>query len=186
MSQRPSGYQRQERDSYETPSWVTEALRPHLSLLHTIWEPACGSGAMARVLESWGVKVIATDIADGQDFLSFGRQAVDAIITNPPYALAQEFIEHALRLTTGIVAMLLRCDFDHARTRQHLFGNCPVFAKKLVLTKRIVWFDSPKAAPSFNHCWMIWDKKHEGPPALAYGPHGSNLPGIELFTSPNG
>jgi hypothetical protein len=169
MSQRPSGYQRKERDSYETPPWVTEALRPHLPPLRMVWEPACGSGAMARVLQAWGLSVIATDIADGIDFLAQEARPVDAIISNPPYALAQEFIEHALRLTK-VVAMLLRTDFDHARTRQHLFSGCSAFAKKLVLTKRIVWFDAPGAAPSFNHAWYIWDWNHQGPPTLAYGP----------------
>ena len=54
-----------------------------------------------------------------------------------------------------LVAMLLRCDYDHAGTREHLFGGCPAFALKLVLTKRIVWFDGPKAAPSFNHAWFL-------------------------------
>ena len=30
MSQRESGYERIDRDLYETPEWVTEALLPHL------------------------------------------------------------------------------------------------------------------------------------------------------------
>ena len=51
----------------------------------------------------------------------------------------------------GLVAMLLRTDFDHAASRLHLFSKCPAFTRKVVLTKRIVWFDGPKAAPSFNH-----------------------------------
>jgi hypothetical protein len=38
------------------------------------------------------------------------------------------------------------------------------------LTKRIIWFDGPKAAPSFNHAWYIWDHAHTGMPVLAYGP----------------
>jgi hypothetical protein len=47
--------------------------------------------------------------------------------------------------------MLLRTNYDHAATRQHLFSDCNAFAKKIVLTKRIVWFDGPGAPPSFNH-----------------------------------
>jgi hypothetical protein len=70
------------------------------------------------------------------------------------------------RRSMGKVAMLLRTDYDHAKGRQHLFGECPIFAKKLVLTRRIVWFDGPNAA--FNHAWYIWDWKHVGPPVLAY------------------
>jgi hypothetical protein len=167
MSQRDSGYERKERDLYETPEWVTEALLPHLPPLQEIWEPACASGKMARVLARHAQRIIrTTDIETGTDFLVETRK-VECIVTNPPYKLAQEFIEQAITLADH-VAMLLRCDFDHAKTRQHLFG--PGFAKKLILTKRIKWFEDSKGSPSFNHSWYIWDRSHQGPPTLAYGP----------------
>ena len=50
------------------------------------------------------------------------------------------FTAQALRLTApvkGFVAMLLRCDFDHAKGRAYLLADCPQFAKKIVLTRRI-------------------------------------------------
>ena len=181
MSQRDSGYARKERDLYETPEWVTEALIPHLPRLpKLIWEPAAGSGKMLRVLQKVS-EAFGTDIESGHDFLvsvpSLSRSGVDAIITNPPYELATEFCEHALELMErrrGLVAMLLRTDFDHAKSRAHLFRDCPAFAKKLVLTKRIVWFEPEPGAkgksPSFNHAWFIWDWQHKGPPTIAYGP----------------
>lgn len=178
MSQRDSGYERRERDLYETPGWVTDVVVNHIpmSLLDsTIWEPAAGSGKMAGALRLRGFKVDATDIAGDvpADFLTIGRATAAAIITNPPYEKAREFIEHALDLmrpNKGLVAMLLRTDFDHAKTRQHLFSECEQFKKKVVLTKRIKWFEESKGSPSFNHAWFIWDWKHEGPPTLAYGP----------------
>jgi hypothetical protein len=105
------------------------------------------------------------------DFLHHAppQTGISAIITNPPYALAREFIERALRFDgVRVVAMLLRTDFDHAATRAHLFAGCPMFAKKVVLTKRIRWFEDSTGSPSFNHCWMIWDRQHRGPPTLAY------------------
>ena len=172
MSQRESGFARKELDRYETPEWVTEALLPHLPTDLSIWEPAAGSGKMARVL----LAKLATDIdacGGNVDFLGMTKQpGINAIITNPPYSHARQFIERALWLTApdGLVAMLLRTDYDHAAGRQHLFSGCQQFAKKLVLTKRIVWFDGPNAAPSFNHAWYIWNWKHSGPPTLAYGP----------------
>jgi hypothetical protein len=168
MSQRDSGYQRMARDAYETPPWVTEALLPHLPAGLVVWEPACGDGRMARVLKAAGFQVVATDIVTGQDFLTMPAPApVNAIVTNPPYALAKEFIERPLTCA-DLVAMLLRCDYDHARGRVHLFGGCRAFAKKLVLTKRVVWFAGPKAAPSFNHAWFLWDRQHSGPATIAY------------------
>jgi hypothetical protein len=122
---------------------------------------------MVAALVSAGFKVTASDIASGCDFLKCSVATTDAIVTNPPYALAQEFIEHSLKLV-GLTAILLRTDFDHAKSRKHLFVGCPHFAKKLVLTKRIRWFEDSNGSPSFNHCWMIWDRKHQGPPTLAY------------------
>jgi hypothetical protein len=98
------------------PGWVTEALLPHLPERRTIWEPAAGSGKMSRELEGFAGTVISSDIAEGQDFLTFEGFDGGAIITNPPYELATEFIERALFLTasSGLVAMLLRTDFAHA------------------------------------------------------------------------
>ena len=172
MNQRASGYARQERDEYETPEWVAHALVPHFPRRAVITEPALGTGKLARAISNAGFIVIGRDITHGHDFLK-EFETEEAIVTNPPFGLATEFIAHALARTEaadGFVAMLLRTDFDHAKTRQHLFGSRKQFAKKLVLTKRIVWFERPGAAPSFNHAWFIWDWKHEGPPVLAYGP----------------
>jgi hypothetical protein len=182
MSQRDSGYARKGRDFYRTPEWVTLALLPHLPRKPAIvWECASGDGAMLEPLRTGGAHVTATDITGGCDFLATDRpieSRCDAIITNPPYEQATAFCEHALALMerpAGLVAMLLRTDFDHAKSRAHLFRDCPAFAKKLVLTKRIVWFaednGKPKAAPSFNHAWYIWDWRHEGAPTIAYGPN---------------
>lgn len=185
MSQRESGYARKERDLYETPEWVTEALIPALTPKpDEVWECAAGSWQMANVLARH-MRCFPTDIhlddgtLNGTDFLKVSEppKGVHGIITNPPYELATEFCEHALRLmepVNGMVAMLLRTDFDHAKSRTHLFRDCPAFAKKLVLMKRIAWFveenGRPKASPSFNHAWYIWDWRHQGPPTISYGP----------------
>jgi hypothetical protein len=177
MSQRISGYVRQANDSYQTPSWVTDALVPHVrSLALHIWEPAAGSGKMVDALSNAGFRVVATDITTGVDFLkcdALPSDAIQAVVTNPPFSDAQEFIEHALDLTRpvgGVVAMLARVDYDSAKTRRHLFGECPAFATRLVLTKRIKWFADSKGSPSFNHCWFLWDWQHTGKPTIDYAP----------------
>lgn len=177
MSQRDSGYERKERDLYETPPWATAALVPHLPERlkpgMCVYEPAAGSGKMVRALGNAGFLVDADDISEGCDFLKCERADFSAIITNPPYELATKFIDRALDLqrnVSGIVAMLLRTDFDHAKTRERLFAKHPAFHKKVVLTKRIKWFEDSKGSPSFNHAWFIWDWQHQGAPTLAYAP----------------
>lgn len=184
MSQRDSNYERRPHDLYETPDWVTAALLPHLPSRPVgsfIWEPACGSGQMCVSLSSRMplAFVYGTDIRAGIDFLATKEPPgpAEAIITNPPYTHAAEFVAHALRLMEpggGVVAMLLRTDFAHAKSRQHLFRDCPAFYRKVELLKRITWFQ-PKPgergkSPSENHAWFIWDWKNEAPATLGHGP----------------
>ena len=76
-------------------------------LPHRLWEPACGPGAIVRVLRAAGHDVIASDLVDygcddsivGVDFLMETRapEGVKAIVSNPPYKLAAQFVAHGLR-----------------------------------------------------------------------------------------
>jgi len=180
-----SGYRRQKRDLYETPSWVTELLLPQIPRdIRTIWECACGSGQMASVLRAAGFDVVGTDIAMGHDFLDETQRcrfrAVDGVVTNPPYGrrhtLAVAFVENCMaamrRDEIRLTAMLLPAEFDYSHTKQHLFSECPFFARKLVITRRIVWFQSDdpdkREAPKNNHAWFIWERHHEGRPQIFY------------------
>lgn len=188
MSQRNSEYTREDLDRYITPAWCTLAVMPHLPVAGAIkvWEPAAGTGAMVDALRSEArFSVLGTDISPVSSFACRDFLSVTAgewtdqfglLITNPPFNLATEFIEQALRLTAnqrGVVAMLLRADFDHAKSRSHLYADNPTWAKRVVLTRRIVWFvdeatGKPKASPSVNHVWHIWSHRHEGPATTAY------------------
>jgi hypothetical protein len=179
---RHSGRKRQPRDLYQTPPSATLALVPHLPRrVRTIWECACGDGHLAAALRSCGYEVVASDIDTGTDFLSCQGvpPGVDAVITNPPYrspdgkVILNQFIEHALNLmqpTGGLVAMLLPNDSDTAKRRPHFFGDCPSYAKKVIVTERIVWvgLEGPNAAPKANHAWFVWDWRHRGPMLTVY------------------
>lgn len=174
MSQRPSGWERKAWDLYVTPAWVTEALIPHLPWTGgPCWEPAAGTGAMVEVLGKHFDNVLATDAQQSESFFGFGCAGeARAIITNPPFDQAQKFAEHALELMEpcrGMVALLLRVDFDSAKTRAHLFDDHPAWCKKVVLLKRIMWFKGEKS-PSYNHSWFLWSWRHEGPATIAYAP----------------
>ncbi len=88
-------------DFFPTPAWATHALIENERFDGTIWECACGDGAMARVLEEAGYKVRATDLYGrgygeaGVDFLKSVRK-VDNIVTNPPYNVAEAFVAQGL------------------------------------------------------------------------------------------
>lgn len=85
-----------------------------------------------------------------------------AIITNPPYGLVDETVRRAIDLMRpahGLVAMLLKSDWDWARTRADLFAPGAGLALRLALVGRVTWIDPVpgKAGPSENHAWFVWD-----------------------------
>jgi hypothetical protein len=60
-----------------------------------------------------------------------------------------------------MLARLLPCDFDSAKTRARYFGDCPEFVGKIVLRERIVWFprsDGIREAPKENSAWFLWER----------------------------
>lgn len=84
-----------------------------------VWEPACGPGAIVSVLRASGRRVVATDLVDygcpdsegRRDFLMemSAPAGVEAIVTNPPFKLAEEFVTRARQLVPRVY-MLLAAD----------------------------------------------------------------------------
>ena len=81
-------------DYYATDPKALELLLEQESFAKNIWEPACGEGHLAKVLEAKGYNVYSTDLIDrgfgvgGKDFLGHNGIFDGDIITNPPYKLS--------------------------------------------------------------------------------------------------
>jgi len=152
---------RRKLDFYATPVDVTHALMGFLDLpKQTIWEPACGDGAMSTVLESYGHKVISSDIRDSgygikdTDFLAESI-ICDAIITNPPFAISAEFISHALS-QAKTVAMVFKSQYWHAKKRTPLFRDNPP-AYILALNWRPDFRGGELGgSPTMEVLWTVW------------------------------
>jgi hypothetical protein len=117
-------------DLYETPPVAPEALASVEKIPHMVWEPAAGPGAIVRVLRAHGHAIIASDLIDygglhfARDFPGeIGMTAgVEAIVTNPPFKLAEAFVEHALQLCP-LVIILLRLAFLESERRCSILEN---------------------------------------------------------------
>jgi hypothetical protein len=100
-------------------------------LPHRIWEPACGPGAIVKVLREAGHEVIASDIKDygcpnstTADFLTTTRAPDDCLLalTNPPFRRINEFIVHGLKLVPRVI-VLARLALLESEKRAPLFAN---------------------------------------------------------------
>jgi len=190
-----SGYDRNPRDFYATPDWVTAALLKHVAFRGKIWEPCCGDGAISLVLQAGGYTVVSTDIAErgfgtaGIDFLTCQTVPAGccAIVTNPPYGdtgshvgqtkssqAMLHFMRHALDITEamrGQLALLVRLNWLAGKRAAEMMSAAP-FAATIILTRRIRWFEMGEHTNTaqHHHAWVVFDYAHPPgtPPALLY------------------
>lgn len=133
-------------DDFPSPPWSVRALTrivlPALSYSikgQHVHEPASGRGIMAAVLEDEGARVTASDIhryADGRSLDLLGSYVgegidvvsldADAVITNPPFAIALQFAQRALTQARAAVAFLCRSNWaEGVRRYEGLFRDQP-------------------------------------------------------------
>lgn len=162
-------YVRAESDFYATPPECTVALANAFGELlpAPVWEPACGDGAISKVLEQQGLTVYSTDLRDtgygagGIDALTFVPHGVKSAITNPPFSLAVEFINR-LRLLHIPFALLLKSTFWHAKSRADLFRTSAPYAVCPMLW-RPNFAPDRGTSPTMDVCWTVWgDKPYPG------------------------
>ena len=175
------GPKRIANEFYPTPPEATRALLSVETFVGSIWEPACGEGAIASVLLEAGHKVVATDLVEygfgisGIDFLKELRPRAKHIVTNPPYGsgLADAFAEKALAfaaVTGGTVAMLLNMASLSHRRRTAWWKQKP--PARLYAIDDIVCWPSHRYGPApeyftkHRYIWAVWTPNHQGPSAF--------------------
>ena len=165
-------------DLYETPVEATLALLRAEKIPTHVWEPAAGRGAIVNVLRDHGHMVYASDLIDYEqldqlarvDFLLEYRAPVgcDAIVTNPPYRLVDEFVRHAIKLAPKKVCFLLRLAYLEGISRDDVFDTLArvhVFKNRLPRMHRDGW-EGPKSTSSIAFAWFVWEADHVGPTQL--------------------
>lgn len=166
---------RPEHDFYRTPPGAVRALLGVESFPDIIWEPACGDGAISEVLVSRGFSVVSSDLIDrgygrsGVDFLLSTGAKADAIITNPPFKLAQEFIVHAISLGVDKVALLLKLSFLEGISRSKFLERSPlkrvwVFRERLSMTRA----GTKQGSGMIAFAWFVWEKGYTGVPTIGW------------------
>lgn len=161
---------RQPYDFYETPRYTIQSLLDVHKIEYPVLEPCAGTLAISRMLtEGDPYEVYTNDInplastQTHQDYLKTKIQAnwMETIITNPPYSLAQEIIEKALKdvAEDGEVIMLLRLNFLGAQKRKKFWQNTPL-KHIYVLSKRPCFLN--KKSDMTEYAWFIWQKGYKG------------------------
>ncbi len=148
-------------DFYPTEPLFTEILCEEEKFSGLIWEPACGDGAISKVLDQYGYKVLSTDkykhgFGKKLDFLTQYYGPVDNIVTNPPSCLFDDFLTQALSVSNRKVAFLFGSFIlSSSKSRYEKFFKENPPAKVIIILNRMKVFGE---SSQFAHCWAIWDK----------------------------
>lgn len=176
-------------DFIPTPPWATRAFLAVSQIRYEIegaevLECACGMGHISEVLKEAGAVVTSTDLVDRGypdtvegDFLKndWPDGSFDWVITNPPYALSDDFVREMWRLArVGVVLHVRTGWLTGVKRHRDLLSVLPVshvymHAKNVPATQNKV---IRRGSNNFNHSWVVWRKSrsHLLPTTLSFIP----------------
>ena len=171
---------REKNDFYATNPHALEIAMPIFkSILHkNVWECACGQGHLSEVLKSNGYNVKSTDLVDRgygevQDFLTCNDKFDGDILTNPPFKLAEQFVEKSFELINegNYVIFFLKVQFLESKSRKQMFEKYPL--KYLIVNSerqqcaKDADFEHLKATTQC-YCWYVFQKGYTGEPIIKW------------------
>ena len=187
--------ERVEYDFYATDPKAVEKLLLKYSINgNKILEPCVGNGNIADTVKKFyktEIDITGVDIVDRgypntivQDFLTWQTdEKFEAIITNPPYSLAKEFVEKGIKLLTdetedtcnGQMAMFLKIQFLEGAKRKELFEKYPPKYIYVFRNRMATWNNGEPLDPNGKrwattmcHAWFIWGKGSTTEPIIRW------------------
>ena len=182
MSSTLRGYDRHKSDYYVTPDWIIDELFDSIPELfeemdgRIALDPCAGGGIVngtqafgmpyPEALKRQGWKTIHTmDVREDSlaeikhDFLQWDTKIdYDLIITNPPFAIAEEITRKALSLAdpeSGKVIMLQRLNWLGSASRDDFFTQYP--PSFIVMHAKRPSFGGTTSTDSVEYAHFIWD-----------------------------
>ena len=175
-------------DYYATPYQATEMLLDEVKFSGNFLEPCVGGGHIVDVIKKYYPDecIYGVDLVDRgypntlvADFLKYDflGQKFDNVVTNPPYSLAQEFLEKSMEVVNdgGKIAMFLKIQFLEGAKRREMFKKYPPKYIYVFVKRQAPWNNgSPvdeKGKPwSSTMCfaWFVWEKGFTGEPIVRW------------------
>lgn len=163
------------RDMFQTPRYGTRLLLPFLKPNTMIWEPACGVGRMAEVLEAqhaiWKSDIhpqpnssVLDAYPEKFDFLEQTKndvwmKQIDYIVTNPPFSKKKAFYDKCMyyyRQCGTPFALLIPADYSGWIIKAVHEDMC----QKIIPTRRIDYItptglSGKKSTAQFHSMWLV-------------------------------
>ena len=165
---------RKKSDFYETPYTLTRKFLDveYFNKNSTICEPACGGGAITRVLkEYWEDDKIT--VYDKETNFLWEMGEYDYVLTNPPFSIAFEFIQRAKLVAKSKFALLLPLSYLHGKKRyDEIYSDKTYGLKKVyVFTRYPMLGENLREDGKYNtgmmvYAWFVWENGYSGQPMV--------------------
>lgn len=167
---------REENDFYATnPMALKLFLENYKELNKNVWECSCGQGHLSEELKKHNYNVYSSDLIDrgygdvGIDFLkpSGITKWNGDILTNPPFNLAEKFVERGMELLDegNKLILFLKIQFLEGQNRKKMYETYPpkyVYChSSRQQCSKDGRFDLYKATTQF-YAWYVWEKGYSG------------------------
>jgi len=182
---------REAHDWYVEPEWVSRRFFEEEKFERGILDPACGGGNIVKSARALGLHAVGSDLIERADGFMYGLDFTDSdfpreicmmrfggecanIVCNPPFSLAEKFVEIALVYAEGKVAMLLPANWVQGDKRSRWLQASPL---------RRVWFITPRPSMppgqvlqaggkpgngTTDYAWFVWLRGYDGSPEIRW------------------
>ena len=165
---------RKKSDFYETPYTLTRKFLDveDFDKSLSVCEPACGGGAITRVLKEYWEDDKVTAYDKETNFL-WETGEYEYVITNPPFSIAFEFIQRAKLVAKSKFAFLLPLSYLHGKKRfDEIYSDRSYGLEKVyVFTRYPMLGEALREDGKYNtgmmvYAWYVWTNGYSGLPTI--------------------
>lgn len=173
-------WRRHPEDWYVEPEWCSKRLFEVEAFDEEVWDPSCGWGRIADAAEAAGYWCMRSDIearCEGvvvRDFFAYTGPTPYDIVSNPPFKHADRYVKHALKISTGRVALLLPTVWSSGNRRSRWLETTPL-KREWKLAPRPSMPPGPVLEEGLkpgggtkDFSWFIWERGYEGEPQFGW------------------
>ncbi len=188
---------RKKSDFYETPYTLTRKFLDveYFNKNSTVCEPACGGGAITRILKEYWEDDKITAYDQETNFL-WETGEYDYIITNPPFSIAFEFIQRAKLVAKSKFAFLLPLSYLHGKKRfDEIYSDRTYGLEKVyVFTRYPMLGEALREDGKYNtgmmvYAWYVWTNGYSGLPTVDWLDNNEDVlskkDSVEIVTEDN-
>jgi hypothetical protein len=172
-------WERDQHDWYVEPHECSFTLFELEKFTGPVWDPACGLGRIVSSAQKLGLSSFGSDIVNRGEHCVEERNFFESappydfsnIVSNPPFGVAEEFVQRAIDLVpmNGKVAMLLPLvwlsGFSTKRSwlpDSPLYRFYPISPRPSMPPGKVVITGEKVGNGTKDFAWFVWMKGYEG------------------------